>query len=75
VVGGLYWKRTTADCRGELAMKRYPHMDLIDLWLTERLAIAERVDKGEFSAEEGSRKIQELNLRIRAEIQQRQRDS
>ncbi len=75
VVGGLYWEHTAADCRDKLAKDHYPHMDLIDLWLAERLAIAERVDRREFSAEEGGRHIHELNARILAEIQRRQEDS
>ncbi|MFQ5962349.1 MAG: hypothetical protein ACE5MG_13230 [Candidatus Methylomirabilales bacterium] len=75
VVGGLYWEHATADCRHELTKDRYPHMDLIDLWLAERLAIAERVDRRELSADDGSRHIQELNVRILTEIQRRQEDS
>ncbi|MFQ5847585.1 MAG: hypothetical protein ACE5IQ_07940 [Candidatus Methylomirabilales bacterium] len=71
-VGGMYWKGTAADCRREMVKRRFPYMDLADLWLARRLAIAEEVDKGELSHEKEGLKIGELNSRIRSEIEQRQ---
>lgn len=68
--GGAHWKRAAADCRRELE-GRYPYMDLVDLWLAERLAIAERVEKRELSEGEEGRQIRELNARIRKEIERR----
>lgn len=74
-VGGFYWERAAADCRDDLAQDHYPYMDLIDLWLAERSAIAKRVDRGELSPLEGSRHLRELNVRILTEIQERRRES
>jgi len=70
--GGAHWKRTAADCRRELADSRYPYLDLADLWLVERLAIAERVERGELSEGDGGRQMMELNVRIRKDIERRQ---
>ncbi|MGH7371907.1 MAG: hypothetical protein ACREJK_08710, partial [Candidatus Methylomirabilales bacterium] len=70
--GGAHWKRTAADCRRELADSRYPYLDLADLWLVERLAIAERVERGELSEGDGGRQMMELNARIRKDIERRQ---
>lgn len=72
LAGGFVWKRTAADCRRELEESRFPKMDLVDLWLAERLEIAQGVEAGTLSEEEGDRKIQELNARIQTEIQKGQ---
>ncbi len=71
-VGGIYWETTAADCRRELVERHYPYMDLVDLWLEERLVIGGREEKGELSEEEAGLELRELNGRIQTEIQQRQ---
>lgn len=71
-VGGIYWETTAADCRHGLAEGGYPYMDLIDLWLEERLVIGEREEKGELSEEEAGLELRGLNARIQTEIQHRQ---
>jgi len=49
----------------------FPHMDLVDLALAFRAAIAKRIDAGELSEEEGQLKSAELNARINSEVQRR----
>jgi len=71
--GGAVWRGAAADCRRQLAERRYPHMDLVDLWLQERLKIAEQVDNGELSAPEGGLRIKALNTRITTVIEQREK--
>ncbi len=68
---GIRWSFTAADCRGGLSERRFPYMDLVDLWLAERLAIAEKLDRGEVSEDGRDLEIKELNARIRIEIQER----
>lgn len=48
-------------------------MDLVDLWLLERLAIAEQAENGELSASESARRVDALNRRIQTEIERRQK--
>lgn len=71
-VGGIYWETTAADCRRELVERGYPYMDLVALWLRERLVIGEREERGELSGEEAGLELRELNARIHTEIQERQ---
>lgn len=71
LAGGVAWKSTAADCRHELAETRFPYMDLVDLWLAERLAIAERVRTGELSEEKGNTEVERLKRRIRSAIEDR----
>lgn len=70
--GDFIWNRTASDCRRELEDSHFPKMDLVDLWLAERLEIAQGVEEGTLSEEEGDRKTQELNARIQTEIQKGQ---
>jgi len=49
----------------------YPHMDLVDLQLAYRLAVAHRVDAGGLSEQDGQRQVSELTARINAEARER----
>jgi len=44
--------------------------DPAELWLAERLAIAERVKKGKLCEGNGDRQMKELSARIRKRIEQ-----
>jgi hypothetical protein len=49
----------------------YPHMDLIDLVLAYRLALARRVDENMMTREEAGLVTSEMRIRINAEIERR----
>ncbi|MBI4607922.1 MAG: hypothetical protein HY726_02795 [Candidatus Rokubacteria bacterium] len=53
------------------AASGYPHMDLVDLQLAYRLAVARRVDAGSLSEQHGQRRVAELTARINAEVRER----
>jgi hypothetical protein len=53
----------------------YPYMDLLRLGMDARLAGAERVDRGELSADEYQRQLTELRKRIAAEMRRRNGDT
>jgi hypothetical protein len=54
-----------------VAASGYPHMDLFDLFLAYRLALARRLDEETMTEEEARLKASELLTRIRTEEQQR----
>jgi len=49
----------------------FPYMDLVNLMAAHRLAIAERMDKGELSVAEASVQMAELGVRVVNEAQRR----
>jgi hypothetical protein len=49
----------------------YPYMDLLRLGMDARLAGAQKVDRGDLSAEEYQRQLTELRKRIAAEMRRR----
>ncbi|MFQ5988962.1 MAG: hypothetical protein ACE5K9_03495 [Candidatus Methylomirabilales bacterium] len=71
LTGGILWERRAAACRRELAKRRFPYMDLVDQWLSKRLEIAGRVDRGELSEEAGELELHKINLEIQTQIERR----
>jgi hypothetical protein len=53
----------------------YPYMDLLRLGMDARLAGAQKVDRGEISADEYQRQLGELRKRIGAEMRRRNGDA
>lgn len=64
-------KRAAAACRRDMADRNFPHIDLVDVWIAERLVIVEQVGKGEISEQQGEAMLRRLNTRIRGEIERR----
>lgn len=62
---------SNARIRQAWAESGYPHMDLLDLQLAYRLAVAHRVDAGRLSEQDGQRQVSELTERINAEARER----
>ncbi len=50
--------------RATIAATEYPHMDVIDRWLSYRVAVAGRADAGELSEVEATSLLSELTYRI-----------
>jgi hypothetical protein len=50
---------------------RYPHMDLVNVWLNARLAASDKVDKGVISPYEFERQMAELTKRLTIEERKR----
>jgi 23S rRNA A2030 N6-methylase RlmJ len=48
-----------------------PYMDLTDLYLAHRMALARRIDNGELSEEDTQLQLAELRTRLNSEAQQR----
>lgn len=49
----------------------FPHMDLVDLYLAYRTALAKRIDEKVLSEEEAKLQLAELKIRINGEIRRR----
>ena len=49
----------------------FPYMDLVDLMAADRLAVAERMDKGELSIAEANVQMAEFGVRVVNEAQRR----
>ena len=57
--------------RKELAAANYPYMDLIELFLSYRLALAKKIDDGEVTQEEAELEFAQLRTQITAEEMRR----
>ena len=53
----------------------FPYMDLVDLMAADRLAVAERMDKGELSIAEANVQMAEFGVRVINEAQRRDAES
>jgi hypothetical protein len=62
---------STDRARQVMAASGYPHMDLVDLFLAYRMALAQRVDDGKLSGAEASLQVAELLTRLGREEQRR----
>jgi hypothetical protein len=57
--------------RQVIAASGYPHMDLVDLFLANRLVLARKIDNGELTPEDAELQEAELKTRIASEEQRR----
>lgn len=69
---GRWLEGVAAECEQTLARTGFPYMDLAGLWLNYRLAVVQRVVKGDLSKEESLQQMSELSLRIGSEIRHRE---
>ena len=64
-------KRAATACRRHMQDRHFPHIDLVDMWIAQRLVVVEQVVKGELSEHQGDQALRQLNMRIRREIEGR----
>ena len=67
-------KRLSGQLKG-FADAGFPYMDLVDLMAADRLAVAERMDKGELSIAEANVQMAEFGVRVINEAQRRDAES
>ena len=67
-IGG-YWACANPKERAVYVAHDTPNMELIDLWFAYRLALGNRVDRGEITKEEYDLAYAEVNARIFGEIE------